>query len=595
MATIRVRQFLWEARRRQVYRAAGLYIVGAWVALQVAALAFPGLGIDDSAIRFVWIGAALGLPVALILAWRYDIAGGKIVRTTETSDGSDLSIGFADYSILASLAIVVIVSTSGLVHRINLTRTESSTSAITAPVLDARSIAVLPFTNMSSSADSTYFAHGITEELLNLLTRIPDLHVSSRTSSFHYAGKDIPLKLIASELGVRHVLEGSVRRDRDHVRVTAQLIDAVTDTHLWSNTYDREMIDLFAVQDDIASAITRELQLSLSDTMKREQPTANSEAYDQYLRGLYFLRLTPTPGNVLKAHDLFRSAIQADPEYADAHAGLALALITMGNFRLREPALMFPQARESALTAAALDERLSYAQIALGWVAISYDWDWAAAETHFRHAIELAPGDSFGHHSLAWPLQITGRYDEAMETAQKAFAMDPLSAWTRSTVLEVAFKAGDLDTAIQQIHRMLEVAPDDALSYAALGIVHVRKGQPDEGLRYAHKVMSLAPDSINDQLGAALIFALAGEDQKALDIVKRAEAMADDQFVSPGAIAVVYANLGETDLAIAWLEHAIEVYDSMVFNLDYPDWDPIRSDPRFVAICERLNMACALR
>jgi adenylate cyclase len=587
--------FLKEARRRQVFRAAGLYIVGAWAALQVADLAFPGLGIDESAIRYVWIGAALGLPIALTLAWRYDIAGGRIRRTRDSEGHADLSIGRADYLVLSALAIVVLVSMTELGHRIALTRDTSDQPRTTVLDLDPRSIAVLPFVNMSANPDSVYFAHGIAEELLNLLTRIPGLQVSSRTSSFHFADKDVPVSEIARDLGVRHILEGSVRRQEDKVRVTAQLIDAASETHLWSATYDRDLTDIFAVQDDIAGAISRELQLNLEVIRDRPRPTASEQAHDFYLRGMHVIRLTPTPDTVTRAGELFRAAIREDPDYADAHAWLALSLVTMGNLRMKAPADVFPEARRHALEAEAIDGALAAPQIALGWVAISYDRDWADAEAHFRRAIELAPGNAAAHHGLAWPLQITGRYDEAMQVADAGYRLDPYSAWTHSTIGEIAYKIRDFDLAMAQADRLLETEPDDPLTTAWRGQLFALTGRRGEAIRCADQVSNDPRASINDKLVAAVAYAMAGENRRARALVEMAGRASADGFVSFGAMAAVYANLGDADRALELLEDAVADYDSFIFNLDSPDWDAIREDPRFIDICRRLQMACAPR
>jgi adenylate cyclase len=595
LAGFDAKAFLREARRRQVFRAAALYVVGAWAALQVADLAFPGLGIDDSAIRYVWIGAALGLPIALILAWRYDIAGGRIRRTRDGEGLADLSIGRSDYLILSALAVVIVASTTELGHRIALTRDISSEPRTGLVDVDPKSIAVLPFVNMSASADSIYFAQGIAEELLNLLTRIPGLHVSSRTSSFHFADKDIPLSEIASDLGVRHILEGSVRRQEDRVRVTVQLIDAATDSHLWSATYDRELTDIFDVQDEIAGAITQELQLNLDMIRDRPKPTVSNVAHDLYLRGMHVISLTPTPDTVKKASELFRSAIREDPNYADAHAWLSLSFLAMGNLRMQAPTEVFPKARAMALEAEAIDPTLASAKIALGWIAISYDHDWETAEANFRKAIELAPGNASAHQGLAWPLQIMGRYDEALQAAEIGYRLDPFSAWTRSTVAEIAYKMRDYNLAMEQVERLLDTEPDDHLTITWRGQIFALTDRREEAIRCADQVSNDREASINNKLFAAVIYAMVGDDQQARAIVEDAERISADIFVAPGAMASVYANLGDTDRAIELLEEAIDAYDSAIFNLDYPKWDAIRTDPRFIDICRRMQMACAPR
>jgi len=364
MAAFRITELLQEARRRRVFRVVALYVVGAWVALQAADLAFPGLGVADSAIRYVWIASILGLPVALVFAWRYDIVGGRIVLTPARDIQADLSIGPGDYVVLAILVIVVATIASGLVTEIYETRV-TETAQISITDIDPKSIAVLPFVNMSGNDENAYFSLGITEELLHLLARIPDLNVSSRTSSFHYADKDVPLKVMAAELGVRNILEGSVRRADNRVRITAQLIDAISDTPLWSGTYDREVLDIFAVQDEIAEAITAELRVNLASTGQSVRPTDNEAAYDKFLRGLHFIRQGLTRDAFFRAQDYFKAAIDLDPNYARAHAQLAMSLVALGNWRMMAPDKVYPEARDAASAAIKLDPDLPDAYFAL--------------------------------------------------------------------------------------------------------------------------------------------------------------------------------------------------------------------------------------
>ena len=592
MAAFRITEFLKEARRRRVFRVVALYVVGAWVALQAADLAFPGLGIADSAIRHVWIASIMGLPIALVFAWRYDIVGGRIVRTPASDKEADLSIGRGDYVVLAILVIVATTIASALVAEISETRV-TETAQFSMTDVDPRSIAVLPFMNMSGNDENAYFSLGITEELLHLLARIPDLKVSSRTSSFHYADKDVPLKVIAGELGVRNILEGSVRRANNRVRITAQLIDATSDTHLWSETYDRKILDIFAVQDEIARAIAIELRVSLVGSAQPASPTKNDAAYDKFLRGLHFIRAGPSEEFLLKARDYFQTAIDLDPNYSRAHARLAMSLISLGNFRMSAPDEVYPKAREAASVALTLDHDLPVAYFALGWVALSYELDWHAAEEAFRRAIELEPNNYMGYYGLAWALQVTGRSDEALAAAHRAHDLDPLLVWTRNTLLAIFYKRRNYDAALEQMKAIQEMMPLSAGKVAWLGRIYEKMGMLREAQECALQAADLAGDDPSLGLAVALLHTTLGNEAEARAILGRAEAQLDTQFVSPGLIALVYANLDEKDLAFTWLERALVAYDSFIFNLNDPDWDPIRSDPRFVELCDRLGMACA--
>ena len=295
-----------------------------------------------------------------------------------------------------------------------------------------------------ATKNNTYFSHGMSEELLNVLTRVPDLKVSSRTSSFYFAGRDVPLRDIAAQLAVRHILEGSVRKSGNNVRITAQLIDAKTDTHLWSETYDREVLDTFAVQGEIAAEIVDELQLNLTSPIRATRPTENEEAFDKYLRGWHFMRQGWGRDDFLSARKYFKEATELDPEFTQAHALLSLTETSLGNFRHLAPKDVFPTAQESALTALDLDETSPEAHIAMGWLVLSYQFDWEAAAKEFRRAIELAPGNFIGYNGLSFALQAGGRLDEALAASQRVFELDPMMIWSRNGLAEVYLKQHEL-------------------------------------------------------------------------------------------------------------------------------------------------------
>jgi serine/threonine-protein kinase len=592
MAAFRITELFKEARRRRVFRTLALYVVGAWVALQVADLAFPGLGIAESAIRYVWIACIMGLPVALVFAWRYDIVGGKIIRTPASGVEVDLSIGRADYVVLAALAVVVTVIASGLVAKLSDTQV-TATAQFSITEIDPKSIAVLPFVNMSGDEDNTYFSHGMSEELLNVLTRIPGLKVSSRTSSFHFAGLDVPLREIAAKLAVRHILEGSVRRSGSSVRITAQLIDAETDTHLWSKTYDRDVLDMFVVQSEIAAEIVDELQLNLIIPIRSARPTENEEAYDKYLRGWHFMRQGWGRDDFLAARKYFGEATELDPEFAQAHALLSLTETSLGNFRHLAPKDVFPRAYASASAAVALDETSPEAHIAMGWLALSYQFDWEKAAEEFRRAIELAPSNFIGYNGLSFALQTGGRLDEALVASKRVFELDPMMVWSRNGLAEVYFKQRDYEAATRHVTAILEMQPEDPLTLAWLGMIHAANGLQAEALEYTRQAAEYTDGDPNLELYLAGLHAQLGNEAEARRLLEEALAQRDSVFVSPGSIAIVYTHLGEYDQAIDWLYEAVEAYDSFIFNLGYPDFDALRSDPRFIELCDHLSMPCA--
>jgi len=534
---------LEELNRRGVVRAAALYVAIAWGGTEILVFlieALWGEGTAGPARKYLAILFIAGFPVAMYLSWTRDL--GLQARRVVAA---------------VSLAAVLLAALIWLIPEPSLKKDTPELQAIDA---DPRSIAVLPFVNMSGDEDNIYFSHGITEELLNVLARIPDLKVSSRTSSFHFAGTDIPIKTIAARLGVRHVLEGSVRRSNNLVRITAQLIDAKTDAHLWSETYDREILDMFAVQDEIAGEIANKLQLTMTESANTGRPTDSEEAYDNFLRGLHFLQ--EGWATFLKARDYFISAIEIDPEYAQAHALLALTYVSLGNFRVLAPAHVQQQAGNAATTAIELDNRLPEAWVAQGWIAMTYDFDWRSAEKNFRRVVELAPSSYMGYIGLSMALQMAGRYDEALAAARRAYQFDPLNYWTRNMLAEVIFKRREYGTAIEHAEVLLEMQPGDSLITGWIGWLYALNNMPGEALRYADEAIKLAGGDPNLELNAAVVYAMLGNVSEARDILTRAEARIDSQFISPGFIALVYTNLGESDQAFAWLERAVEVYDS---------------------------------
>lgn len=564
-----------ELNRRGVVRAAAMYVAIAWGGTEILVFlidALQGEQASGPARKYLAILFIAGFPVAMYLAWSRDLG----LRARRVVAAGSMA------AVLVALLIWLIpgppaapdMAESQLVN------------------IDPNSIAVLPFTNMSGDEDNIYFSHGISEELLNVLTRIPNLKVSSRTSSFHFAGRDIPLGEIATKLAVRHILEGSVRRSGNQVRITAQLIDAKTDTHLWSETYDREVLDIFAVQDEIATQIVDELQLSLPYSARPTRPTDNEEAYDKYLRGWHFMRQGWSRDNFLGARKYFAEAVELDPEFARAHAMLSLTETSLGNFRHLAPQDVFPTALESASTALALDETSPEAHIAMGWLVLSYQFDWEGAAKEFRRAIELAPGNFIGYNGLSFAMQAGGRLDEALEASKRVFELDPMMIWSRSGLAEVYVKRRDFEAAIYHVGAILEMQPEDPLTLAWLGMIHAANGSEIEALAYTRRAAEFIDGDPNLELWIAGLYAQLGNEAEARQLLDNVMAQTDPMFVSPGSIAVVYTHLGEYDLAIDWLNRGVEAYDSFIFNLGYPDFDPLRSEPRFVELCARLRMPC---
>ena len=564
-----------ELNRRGVVRAAAMYVAIAWGGTEILVFlvdALQGAQATGPIRKYLAILFIAGFPVAMYLAWTRDL-------------------GLRARRIVAAGAMAAVL----VALLIWLTPDSARTPNVAEPQfadIDPKSIAVLPFVNMSGDEDNIYFSHGMSEELLNVLARIPNLKVSSRTSSFRFIGSDMPLGEIAAQLSVRHILEGSVRKSGSNVRITAQLIDAKTDTHLWSKTYDREVLDTFVVQGEIAEDIVDELQLNLVSPIRSRRPTENEEAFDKYLRGWHFMRQGWGRDDFLASRKYFAEAVELDPEFAQAHALLSLTETSLGNFRHLAPGDVFPQAFESASTALALDETSAEAHMAMGWLALSYQFDWRKAEAEFRRAIELAPNNFIGYNGLSFALQTGGRLDEALAASKRVFELDPMMIWSRNGMAEVYYKRGDYGAALEQALAILEMGPEDPLTLAWLGMIHAANGSKAKALEFARQAAEYTDGDPNLELHLAGIHAQLGNEVEARELLDNAMAQSDSVFVSPGSIAIVYTHFGEYGLAIDWLYRGVEAYDSYIFNLGYPDFDALRSEPRFIELCAQLRMPC---
>ncbi len=470
-----------------------------------------------------------------------------------------------------------------------------------APADEAPSIAVLPFVNMSRDEENEYFADGLSEELLNVLAKIRGLRVASRTSAFSFKGKDVDIPTVAQKLNVATVLEGSVRRSGKRVRITVQLIQVATDSHLWSETYDRELDDIFAVQDDIAQSVVKELRAALlreptgatagaaaAAAEVRRAATGrseNSEAFQLYLQGKFYGERT-TQADTDKAIDLFQRALAIDPDYALAWTGLSHVLQVQAGFGFAPIDEGYERAREAAQRALYLVPDLAEGHIALGHVQESHDWNWSAADASFRRALELAPGDAHALLAAAGLARVLGRLDEALELVRKAVALDPLSVRTHRQMALVCLVNGRLDDAAAAFRLALDLNPGAGLTHAFLAMTHLLQGRPDEGLALAK---AESHDVFRNMALATIHHALANPAQS--DAALRALI---DGFGWTAAyqVAEVYAYRNEVEKAFEWLERAYAQRDpGVAFSATDEFLRPLNGDPRWQPFLRRINLS----
>jgi TolB-like protein/DNA-binding SARP family transcriptional activator/Flp pilus assembly protein TadD len=456
-----------------------------------------------------------------------------------------------------------------------------------------RDIAVLPFVDLGPAGEHDYFADGITEELIAVLSRVEGLRVVGRTSAFAFRDQALGARQIGEVLGVGAILEGSVRLFDDHLRLTARLVDVETGYQLWGETYDRRMEDVLRVQDEIGRSIAATLQRRLvqESSSPASIPQVDPDAYNLYLQGRFFWHRR-TGADLRRAVHVLEAAVSRAPDYAQAHVGLGDAYAVLGFYDFLPPSEAFPRAREAALRALALDPSLAAAHATLGYVALYYEWDWERAEEEFRRAIRLAPSYSTAHQWYANFLTARGRFPEAESAMLRAQELDPLSLIANAALGWVHYYAGDYDRSIAQCLRTLELDSRFGLAHLWMGQALERTGRLDEGIAAIERAVELDDGSALSRATLARILALRGSPDQARAILADLEPRTDTAYVPSYEIARVHEALGDTERALDWLERAFhERSHSMVFLEVDPALAALRPHPRFRSLTTRVGLS----
>ena len=450
-----------------------------------------------------------------------------------------------------------------------------------------KSIAVLPFADMSEKKDQEYFSDGLSEELIDMLSKVPDLRVPARTSSFFFKGKAEDIATIAQKLRVAHILEGSVRKAGNTMRVTAQLIRAANGYHLWSETYDRELKDVFKVQDEIAGAVVTALKLKLAPG-QRVPAGIDPEAHDDYLRGRYWDSEFTVEG-ASKGRDYFQRAIAKDPKYALAHAGVAESFIEELNCCGLPVQEAFTKAKESAIKALALDPSLAEAHTWLAIVKLQYDWDWSGAEDEFKQAIALNPNYAKARAWYSIDLTVMGRFEEAVKEAERAQDLDPFSIPINRWVVQVFYHSRRYDEALREGRRVREMHPDWAGGYHDLGDLYEQMKMFPEAFAAYQRELDLLKDNGASALGEA--YERSGYKGYLLKKIQILEQTPHFNMYTGPMLAHEYAQLHDEPHAMIYLERAYaERYPWLLLLRVAPEWDPIRSSPRFRELVRRVGL-----
>jgi TolB-like protein/Tfp pilus assembly protein PilF len=580
-------KFLTELKRRNVYRAAVAYGVVAWFLTQLTTQVFPFFEIPNSAVRFVVIALALGFPIAMLLSWVYEFTPEGIVRTEDLHPAQARSIQRAtgrilDFIIIGALLLVIAMLIVGR-HPFYRQTGES---------ISQKSIAVLPFENLSEDKANAYFADGIQDEILTRLSKIADLKVISRTSTQHYKSAPENLPEIAKQLDVAHILEGSVQKSGDAVRVNVELIKAASDSHLWADTFDRKLTDIFGVESEIAKAIAKTLQAKLTGSEEDAlsvRPTDNPVAHELYLKGRFFWNKR-TGNDLRKSVDYFNQAIQADPNYALAYAGLADVYVLLPGLRSCTPKDCYPKAKAAATKALELDVTLAEAHATLATVLSFYDLNFAQASIQFERAIELNPNYAIAHQWYGDHLLISlGRFDEAIAQEKRALELDPLSLIAHTDLAQVYRQALRLEEAIAESRKALELDPNFHYAYRNLGLVFEMKGDFAGAIGAYQKERALNDDP---QVVALLAHAYgsSGNQSEALKMVDQLKELSKERYVSAYDFARAYLGLGDKEEALRWLDKSYQDRAGNDIGRIKIDafLDPLRGDPRFEALVAKV-------
>ena len=579
---MKIDNFFSELKRRNVYKVAVAYAVVGWLVIQIASTILPTFHAPEWVVQTLIIIVALGFPIALVMAWAFEMTPEGIKRTEDVSPDEKIPQWSARK--FAALIVTIAAIAAGLLcYQIIRSKAPARTTSATE---QEKSIAVLPFVDMSQAKDQEYFCDGISEELLDALAKVEGLRVVARTSSFAFKGKNADVSEIAQKLGVRNVLEGSLRRDGNRIRISAQLIDTRDGFHLWSETYERELQGVFAVQDEITRAIVNALKLKLALAPPVHQQS-DPEAHDLYLRGRYFLN----GRQMTKAIDYFQQALAKNPNDALTYAALSESYMSLlVPFAQVAPREAMPKAKETALRALALDNTLGEAHAALAYVTFFYDWDWPGAEREFKRAIELNPNDLDAHHYYSHFLMPQGRIEESLTESKRALELSPFDVLMNLHLAWHYYYARQYDQALDQIQKTMEM--DKKFVGPWPGFILEQQGKYAEAIASFEEQIRLSP-ARNSALMAALAhaYALSGNREAAQKIIAELQELAKSKYVSSVEIAPIYAGLGEKDQAFACLEKAYEERSPELVNLKVePRFDSLRSDPRFIDLARRIGL-----
>ncbi len=590
-----MKNFFAELKRRNVYKVAVAYIVAGWALSQGIAQVFPVFDIPNWIIRLIVLLIILGLPIALVLAWTFEITPQGIKRT-ETADAMPETARQKKHTWIYVVVIAGLFSIGlfflGRYSAFNgAPRQDASAARTEAATVSQKSIAVLPFDNLSRDPDNAYFAEGVQDEILTRLAKVADLKVISRTSTQHFKSAPENLRDIAKQLGVTNILEGSVQKAADQVRVNVQLINAMTDAHMWADTYDRKLTDIFAVESEIAKTIAETLQARLTGSEKSsiaKTPTVNPEAYELYLKGRFFWNKR-TGDDLRKSIEYLKQAIAKDPGYARAYAALADSYGLLRFYGGASPAESVVPAEAAAKKALELDDSLAEAHASLGLIATE-ELEVNRGVNELERAIQLNPNYATAHHWLGLALATLRQSDRSVGELKRALELDPLSMIINADLSIIYLYARRYDAAEAQARKTLEIDSRSFVAHYYLGAALQLTSRLKEAIPEFQKAVELNNDPYSIAM-LAQAYARNGQTDEARKLLAHLNEMAKSAEVPEYALAIAYTSLGEKERAIEALERGFAGGNkSYLFLLPGdPFLDDLRDDPRFEALVRKIT------
>jgi adenylate cyclase len=578
------KNFFAELERRNVYKVAIAYGVVAWLLMQVASQIFPFFEIPNWAVRLVVLLLILGFPIALVLAWAFELTP-EGIKLTESADREA-----AKPSRNRAWIYVVILAAALSVGLFFVSRYTASNQVMTS-VLPEKSIAVLPFDNQNRDPDTDYLSDGIPESIINSLSQLSQLKVMARSAVFQYKGKEVDPRKVGRDLGVRAVLMGRLIQQGNNLTIRTELVNVSDGTELWGQQYNRKLADVFAVQEEIAKEISEKLRLKLTGAEKQQlakRPTENLKAFQYYMQGRSVSQ-TNTREDMLAATRYYEKALEEDRNYALAYAGLANAYAGLGALGYIAPIEGRRKAEEAAHKALALDENLGEAHAAAGFSdTVFAPYNFSQGDRELRRAIELSPSLAQPHLFLGISLARQGRMDEAFEECLKARELDPLSSIIARNVGSPYYLKRDYARALELLHQANELGPAFTTTWE-VG-VYIQNKLFNETLAQLEKAKG---ERKNDPIliyDAGMIYAAQGKRAEALQVIKELEEISGANLDQGLWIAKIYATLNDKELAFSWLERGLATGAIGSFYKDDPVWDSIRSDPRFADLLRRMGI-----